>query len=88
MTTLLGIDTSTTHVGVAVGRDGEVLVARSTAASRRHAELLAPTIAEVLAAAGLRPGDLDAVAVATPPVAHAEMTLAALEAGFRAAKEA
>ena len=63
MTTLLGIDTSTTHVGVALGRDGEVLAARSTAASRRHAELLVPTIAEVLAAAGLRPGDLDAVEI-------------------------
>ena len=67
MTTLLAIDTSTTHVGVAVGGDGELLASRSIAASRRHAELLVPTIAEVLGAAGLVPADLDAVAVGIGP---------------------
>lgn len=67
MTTLLGIDTSTTHVGVGLALDGEVLAAVSTPAQRRHAELLVPTIAEVLRGAGRRPADLDALAVAIGP---------------------
>ncbi len=67
MTTILAIDTSTTHVGVALGAAGAILVRTSEPAERRHAELLVPTIAARLRDAGLRPADLDAVAVGIGP---------------------
>lgn len=44
-----------------------VLAARRTAEERRHAELLAPMVTEVLAEAGVRPTGLSAVVVGTGP---------------------
>lgn len=67
MTTVLGIDTSTTHVGVALGVDGAVFAHTSEPAERRHAEMLVPAIDALLRGAGLRPRDLDAVAVGIGP---------------------
>jgi len=67
VTTVLGIDTSTTHVGVALGRDGSVLARSSEPAARRHAEMLVPAIDARLRDAGLRPADLDALAVGIGP---------------------
>lgn len=67
MTTILGIDTSTTHVGVALGVDGAVVAHTSDPAERRHAEMLVPAIDALLRDAGARPGDLDALAVGIGP---------------------
>ena len=64
---LLALDTSSAAVTAAV-HDGEaVLAERSVLDARRHAELLAPTIAEVLAAAGLTPAGLTAVITGVGP---------------------
>jgi tRNA threonylcarbamoyladenosine biosynthesis protein TsaB len=64
---VLGIDTSD-GVSVALLRDDGAVPARADGADpRRHAETLAPAIAWVLAEAGVRARDLDAVAVGTGP---------------------
>ncbi|MEY3360873.1 MAG: hypothetical protein RL531_592 [Actinomycetota bacterium] len=67
MTAILGIDTSTTHVGVALGVGGEVVAGTSEPAERRHAEMLVPAIDALLREAGVRPADLDALAVGIGP---------------------
>ena len=64
---LLALDTATAAVSVAVSRDGTLLAERSVPDARRHAELLAPLVAEVLDAAAVERGDLDAVAVGVGP---------------------
>lgn len=64
---LLALDTATSAVSVAVSHDGEVLAERSVPQARRHAELLAPLVVEVLAAAGVERTDLTAVAVGVGP---------------------
>jgi tRNA threonylcarbamoyl adenosine modification protein YeaZ len=64
---ILAFDTATPAVTVAV-HDGSGVVAHESAVdARRHGELLAPSIARVLAKAGAQPGDLTAVAVGTGP---------------------
>lgn len=64
---VLALDTSAA-VAVALLDDlGTQLAARRVVEQRRHAELLAPMIEEVLAEAGMRPGDLHAVVVGTGP---------------------
>lgn len=67
MTTILAIDTSTTHVGVALGVDGAVVAETSEPAERRHAEMLVPAIDELLRGEGVRPAALDALAVGIGP---------------------
>ena len=64
---LLALDTSSAAVTAAVHDGGAVLAERSVLDARRHAELLAPTIAEVLAAAGLTPAGLTAVITGVGP---------------------
>ena len=76
---LLALDTSTAAVTAAVcddtrsapgtgeGSDAVVLAARSLVQRNRHAEHLAPLIAAVLDEAGMRPDDLDTVAVGVGP---------------------
>lgn len=73
---VLAVDTSTPFVTAGVCRlvsahDGgprvETLGARVTEDARAHAELLTPHILDCLTAAGLGPGDLDAVVVGTGP---------------------
>jgi tRNA threonylcarbamoyladenosine biosynthesis protein TsaB len=64
---ILGIETSASQVSVAVGDGTTVRAAFSSERGPRHAETLAPAIATVLDAAGLRPDDLDAVAVSQGP---------------------
>ncbi len=69
---LLALDTSTPAVTVAladVTGDGrvDVLGRRDEVAARRHGELLAPMVREVLAAAAARPVELDAVAAGVGP---------------------
>jgi tRNA threonylcarbamoyl adenosine modification protein YeaZ len=64
---LLGLDTATPAVTVAL-HDGTRVLAEATSVDRhRHAELLAPAIARVLAEAGVERGDLTAIAVGVGP---------------------
>lgn len=64
---LLALDTSTSAITVAV-HDGSTALARRAAVDpRRHTELLAPLLADCLAAAGAAPGDVTDVAVGTGP---------------------
>ena len=64
---LLAIDTATSAITVAL-HDGErVLAESSTLDARRHAEYLAPGIAEVLERAGRTPADVSAVVAGTGP---------------------
>jgi len=64
---LLALDTATPAVTVAVHDGTAVLAARTTVDARRHGELLAPMLAEVLAEAGATPRDLTDVAVGVGP---------------------
>ena len=64
---VVGFDTATPAVSVAL-HDGERVVAEAFAADgRRHGELLAPMIAQVLADAGVSRADLTAVAAGVGP---------------------
>jgi tRNA threonylcarbamoyladenosine biosynthesis protein TsaB len=64
---VVGFDTATPVVSVAL-HDGERVVSQASAADgRRHGELLAPMIAQVLAGAGASRADLTAVAVGVGP---------------------
>ena len=64
---VVGFDTATPAVSVAL-HDGERVVSEAFAAdARRHGELLAPMIAQVMADAGASRADLTAVAVGVGP---------------------
>jgi tRNA threonylcarbamoyl adenosine modification protein YeaZ len=64
---MLAFDTATPAVTVAL-RDGtRVLSERHEVGARRHGELLSRMIEQVLAAGGLKPADLEAIAVGTGP---------------------
>jgi tRNA threonylcarbamoyladenosine biosynthesis protein TsaB len=64
---VLGFDTATPAVSVAL-HDGERVSASASALdARRHSELLMPMIAKVLADAGVPRTDLDAIAVGVGP---------------------
>jgi tRNA threonylcarbamoyladenosine biosynthesis protein TsaB len=64
---LLAIDTSTAAVTVALHDGSGIRAESATVDARRHTELLAPKIVEVLAAAGADRRDLTAVAVGVGP---------------------
>jgi tRNA threonylcarbamoyl adenosine modification protein YeaZ len=64
---LLALDTATPAVTVAVADGGEVLAERTHVDPRRHGELLAPAIAEVLEAAGVGRQALTSIAVGVGP---------------------
>ena len=64
--TVLALETATAACSVALWR-GELRAARFIATGQGHAELLAPMIAEVLAEAGLRAGEVDRLAVTVGP---------------------
>ena len=64
---VVGFDTATPAVSVAL-HDGERVVSEAFAADgRRHGELLAPMVAKVMADAGVARADLTAVAVGVGP---------------------
>jgi tRNA threonylcarbamoyladenosine biosynthesis protein TsaB len=65
--TLLAIETATDTVAVALLRDDGGVAERVHAGGRAHAELLAPSIAEVCAVSGCTVADLDAIAVDIGP---------------------
>lgn len=64
---LLAFDTATPAVTVAVHDGTRTLASSCTVDAHRHAELLAPAIADVLAEAGASRSDLTAVAVGVGP---------------------
>jgi tRNA threonylcarbamoyl adenosine modification protein YeaZ len=64
---LLAFDTSTPAVTVALHDGQRVLAETVTVDARRHGELLAPSIAKVIADAGAEPGDLTAVVTGVGP---------------------
>jgi tRNA threonylcarbamoyl adenosine modification protein YeaZ len=64
---LLALDTATPAVTVAVADGAEVLAERSHVDARRHGELVAPTIVDVLAEAGVDRRALTAIAVGVGP---------------------
>jgi tRNA threonylcarbamoyl adenosine modification protein YeaZ/ribosomal-protein-alanine acetyltransferase len=69
---LLGLDTATPAtttavLAVAAGTEAKIVAERSTVDARRHGELLAPQIAEVLDEAGVARTELAAVAVGCGP---------------------
>jgi len=67
---LLAWDTSTDEVTLALVDGGDVLGQRSGGGARRHAEVLAPLISELLVGAGIAGGDLDALVVGVGPGAY------------------
>jgi tRNA threonylcarbamoyladenosine biosynthesis protein TsaB len=64
---VLGIDTATQQVGVAVGGVEGVLASHHSAKGRRHAESLAPAIEFVTKAAGIELKEISVVAVDVGP---------------------
>ncbi|MCC2318971.1 tRNA (adenosine(37)-N6)-threonylcarbamoyltransferase complex dimerization subunit type 1 TsaB [Cellulomonas chengniuliangii] len=64
---VIALDTSAAVAVSLIDESGRALASRSTPEQRRHAELLAPMIVDVLAEAGVDRGDLTAVVVGTGP---------------------
>jgi tRNA threonylcarbamoyladenosine biosynthesis protein TsaB len=64
---VLALDTSSTVAVALVAADGTTIAVRSVHEDRRHAEQLAPMIAELLTATGTAPSELTAVVVGTGP---------------------
>jgi len=64
---LLALDTATPAMTVALHDGSRVLAGQTTVSSRRHGELLAAMIEQVLAAGGATRTDLEAIAAGTGP---------------------
>jgi tRNA threonylcarbamoyladenosine biosynthesis protein TsaB len=64
---IVAVDTSTELTSVAVTVGGEVLAQRTELDARRHAEVLAPMLRQVLAESGAGPGDVTAIACGVGP---------------------
>jgi tRNA threonylcarbamoyl adenosine modification protein YeaZ len=64
---MLAMDTATPAMTVALHDGSRVLAGLTTVSTRRHGELLAAMIEQVLAAGGAARGDLAAIAVGTGP---------------------
>lgn len=64
---LLALDTATSAISVAVTDGQEVLARRVTLDERAHGELLAPSVRDAMAEAGVRHTDLTAIVVGVGP---------------------
>jgi len=64
---LLAFDTATSVVSVAVAAAGGAAATASIGSDRRHAEVLVPTIRELMRIADVAPRDLEAIAVGIGP---------------------
>lgn len=64
---VLGLDAAGAGCGVAVRRCGRVLAARTEPMAQGHAARLMPLVLEVLAEAGVAPGEVDLFGVTTGP---------------------
>jgi tRNA threonylcarbamoyladenosine biosynthesis protein TsaB len=64
---LLGIDTSTSNMTIALLKNGEVVQEHDTEAVRNHSVQLLPNIQTLLKSAGIKPKDLSAIAVGQGP---------------------
>ncbi len=67
MTFILNVETSTTVCSVSVSGDGKVLSLKEIMDAKSHASQLTPFISEVLTEAGLKPQQLNAIAVSKGP---------------------
>ncbi|MDE7148821.1 MAG: tRNA (adenosine(37)-N6)-threonylcarbamoyltransferase complex dimerization subunit type 1 TsaB [Bacteroidales bacterium] len=65
--TILLLESSTATLSVALCRDGDIASVREKAATRDHAALLLTFVDDVIRESGLRPAELDAVAVSKGP---------------------
>ena len=64
---LLALDTATPALTVALHDGSRALAGQTLVSTRKHGELLAAMIEQVLAAGGASRGDLEAIAVGTGP---------------------
>jgi tRNA threonylcarbamoyladenosine biosynthesis protein TsaB len=67
MTRLLLLETATAQLSAAVSADGRIVALRTADEPRQQASLAAPFVQEVLAEAGLRVKDCDAICVSKGP---------------------
>ena len=65
--TILQIETATTMCAVALAKDGVVLAQKQLDERNIHAEVITLYIDEVIASAGLKYADVDAIAVSCGP---------------------
>ena len=63
----LGLDTANAPLSVALVRDGELLAELNSAMGLNHSEGAMPAVEQLLKRAGLRPADIDAIAVSEEP---------------------
>lgn len=64
---VLGIDTSTESLGIAIVEDGKLIVSNDKISAMRHSQDLIPTIKDLLKRASLALGDIDGIAVSIGP---------------------
>ena len=74
--TILSLDCATTGCSVCVWQGGVALAAQSQEMARGQAEVLMPMVQEVLQAAQVLPGDLDAIGVTRGPGAFTGLRIA------------
>lgn len=67
MALILAIETGTEICSVALVRDGELVALRESDEERNHASTIAPFVDELLRECGVRPSELEAVAVSQGP---------------------
>ena len=63
----LGIETSSRAGSIALRRDGQLVSERNLTLDRRHAQSLIPELQQMLGDSGVRPLDLDVIAVSIGP---------------------
>lgn len=63
----LGIDTSNAPLSVALVEDGRILAEQTSSLKQTHSIQAMPAVEQLLTAAGLKPADLSAIAVAEGP---------------------